>query len=159
RPDGQGLAVVGDDAQSIYSFRGATVRNILDFPTAFPAGAAIITLARNYRSTRPILEASNAVIGLARERHAKDLWSERASGDRPALVTVSDEADQASYVAEEVLKAREGPTPLKEQAVLFRASHHSGPLEIELSRRGIPFVKFGGLKFLDATHVKDVLGV
>jgi DNA helicase-2/ATP-dependent DNA helicase PcrA len=149
--------VVGDDAQSIYSFRAATVRNILDFPKAFSPPAAIVTLARNYRSTAPILAASNAVIGLAAERYTKDLWSDRAASEKPLLVTLPDEANQARYVVEEVLKNREGGTQLKQQAVLFRASHHSGPLEIELTRRNIPFVKYGGLKFLDAAHVKDVL--
>ena len=118
------MTVVGDDAQSIYSFRAATVRNILDFPGQFSPPAAMVTLARNYRSTMPILAASNAVIGLAAERFTKDLWSERAGGERPLLVTVRDEADQARYVVEEVLKNREAGTPLKSQAVLFRASHH-----------------------------------
>jgi DNA helicase-2/ATP-dependent DNA helicase PcrA len=159
KPDGRGLAVVGDDAQSIYSFRAATVRNILDFPAQFTPAAAIVTLAQNYRSTQAILAASNAVIGLADERYSKDLWSERAAGERPAIVVVADEADQARYVADSVLAARETGTALKAQAVLFRASHHSGPLEIELTRRNVPFVKFGGLKFLDAAHVKDVLAV
>jgi DNA helicase-2/ATP-dependent DNA helicase PcrA len=159
KPDGRGLAVVGDDAQSIYSFRAATVRNILDFPGQFTPAAAIVTLAQNYRSTQAILAASNAVIGLADERYSKDLWSERAAGERPAIVVVADEADQARYVADSVLAARETGTALKAQAVLFRASHHSGPLEIELTRRNVPFVKFGGLKFLDAAHVKDVLAV
>jgi len=159
KPDGRGLTVVGDDAQSIYSFRAATVRNILDFPAAFRPTASIVTLARNYRSTVPILAASNAVIGLAKERYTKDLWSERRSGDKPVLVTVPDEAAQANYVAEAVLDNRETGTALKEQAVLFRAAHHSGPLEVELTRRNIPFVKFGGLKFLDSQHVKDVLAL
>ncbi len=159
RPDGRGLVVVGDDAQSIYSFRAATVRNILDFPKAFSPPAAVVTLARNYRSTQAILAASNAVIGQAEERYAKELWSERASGDRPALVVVADDAGQARYVVERVLANREAGVALKQQAVLFRAAHHSGQLEIELTRRNIPFVKFGGLKFLDTAHVKDVLAV
>jgi DNA helicase-2/ATP-dependent DNA helicase PcrA len=159
KPDGAGVTVVGDDAQSIYSFRAATVRNILDFPKGFSPSARIVTLSRNYRSTQPILAASNAVIGLAAERFTKDLWSERAGGGRPQLVTVPDESGQANYVADQVLDCREAGTLLKEQAVLFRASHHSGPLEVELTRRNIPFVKFGGLKFLDAAHVKDVLAM
>jgi DNA helicase-2/ATP-dependent DNA helicase PcrA len=157
KPDGCGLTVVGDDAQAIYSFRAATVRNILDFPTQFREPAAVVTLARNYRSTEPILAASNAVISLAAERFTKDLWSGRASSDRPRLVTVTDEAEQARYVAHRVLENRERGSALKAQAVLFRASHHSAALEIELSVRGIPFVKFGGLKFLDSAHVKDLL--
>lgn len=157
KPDGGGLTVVGDDAQSIYSFRAATVRNILDFPGEFTPPASVVTLARNYRSTQQILDASNAVIGLAEERFTKDLWSERVSAERPLIVTVPDESDQARYVVERVLENREVGNLLKTQAVLFRASHHSGPLEVELTRRNIPFVKFGGLKFLDSQHVKDVL--
>jgi DNA helicase II / ATP-dependent DNA helicase PcrA len=157
KPDGRGLTVVGDDAQSIYSFRAATVRNILDFPRAFSPPARLVTLERNYRSTEPILAAANAVIGLAAERFTKNLWSERASSQRPLLVSMRDEADQANYVVERVLANREAGVMLKSQAVLFRASHHSGPLEIELTRRNIPFVKFGGLKFLEAAHVKDML--
>ncbi len=159
KPDGRGLTVVGDDAQAIYGFRAATVRNILDFPSRFTPPATVVTLAQNYRSTQPILAAANAVIALARERYAKELFSARASSQKPVLAIVDDEARQADYVADRVLAAREAGTPLKRQAVLFRAAHHSGPLEIELSRRNIPFVKFGGLKFLEAAHVKDVVCV
>jgi DNA helicase II / ATP-dependent DNA helicase PcrA len=159
KPTGEGLTVVGDDAQSIYSFRAATVRNILDFPGQFEPAAAMVTLDRNYRSTQPILAAANGVIGYARERFTKNLWTERVSDARPRLVSVRDEADQARYVAEAVLAQREEGLALKQQAVLFRTSHHSGPLEIELTRRNIPFVKFGGLKFLDAAHVKDMLAL
>jgi DNA helicase-2/ATP-dependent DNA helicase PcrA len=159
KPDGRGLTVVGDDAQSIYSFRGATVRNILDFPGHFDPPARQVTLERNYRSTQPILAASNAVIELASERFTKNLWTDKASAQRPHLVSVADEADQARYVVEQVLEAREAGMKLKAQAVLFRAAHHSAALEIELTRRNIPFVKFGGLKFLDSVHVKDVLAV
>jgi DNA helicase-2/ATP-dependent DNA helicase PcrA len=157
RPDGKGLTVVGDDAQSIYSFRAATVRNILDFPGHFSPRADVVTLEQNYRSTQPILAAANAVIELADERFTKNLWSERKSAERPLLVGVRDESDQALYVVEKVLESREQGLALKTQAVLFRASHHSGPLEVELTRRNIPFVKFGGLKFLEAAHVKDML--
>ncbi|APR36570.1 ATP-dependent helicase [Paraburkholderia sp. SOS3] len=159
KPDGRGLTVVGDDAQSIYSFRGATVRNILDFPAHFDPPAKQVTLERNYRSTQPILTASNAVIGLASERFTKNLWTDKASAQRPRLVTVADDAAQARYVVEQVLAAREAGVRLKSQAVLFRAAHHSAALEVELTRRNIPFVKFGGLKFLDSIHVKDVLAV
>jgi ATP-dependent DNA helicase UvrD/PcrA len=159
KPDGRGLTVVGDDAQSIYSFRAATVRNILDFPGQFSPPADIITLDRNYRSTQPILAAANGVIGLARERFTKLLWTERTSGTKPQLVTVRDEADQARCIVEHVLENRESGTLLKQQAVLFRTSSHSGPLEVELTRRNIPFVKFGGLKFLDAAHIKDMLAL
>jgi DNA helicase-2/ATP-dependent DNA helicase PcrA len=157
KPNGRGLTVVGDDAQSIYSFRAATVRNILDFPGQFSPPAEVITLDQNYRSTQPILTAANAVIDLAEERFTKNLWSERSSTQRPQLVSVRDEADQARYVVEKVLENREAGLALKSQAILFRASHHSGPLEVELTRRNIPFVKFGGLKFLEAAHIKDVL--
>jgi DNA helicase-2/ATP-dependent DNA helicase PcrA len=159
KPDGRGLTVVGDDAQSIYSFRGATVRNILDFPQHFEPPAKCVTLDRNYRSTQPILEASNAVIGLAAERYTKNLWTDKASAQKPRIVSVADEADQARYVVKKVLAAREEGMKLKSQAVLFRAAHHSATLEIELTRRNVPFVKFGGLKFLDSVHVKDVLAV
>ncbi len=159
KPQGHGLTVVGDDAQSIYSFRAATVRNILDFPTQFSPPATIITLDRNYRSTQPILAAANGVIGLARERFTKNLRTERESSAKPQIITIRDEADQARAIVERVLDHREGGARLKEQAVLFRTSSHSGPLEIELTRRNIPFVKFGGLKFLDAAHVKDMLAL
>jgi DNA helicase II / ATP-dependent DNA helicase PcrA len=157
KPDGRGLTVVGDDAQSIYAFRAATVRNILDFPGHFSPPAAVITLERNYRSTQPILAASNAVIDLAAERFTKNLWSDRASAERPALVTVRDELDQARYIVARILDNREQGMTLKQQAVLFRTSHHSDALEVELTRRNIPFLKFGGLKFLEASHVKDML--
>ena len=168
KPDGRGLAVVGDDAQSIYSFRGATVRNILDFPGQFeqetpdgplPIAARVVTLERNYRSTQPILDASNAVIAAAAERHAKTLWTDKLSAGRPQLVLVPDEAHQANWVADQVLAHREGGLALKSQAVLFRTSTHSAALELELARRNIPFVKYGGLKFLEASHVKDMLAV
>lgn len=159
KPDGQGLTVVGDDAQSIYAFRGATVRNILDFPAHFSPPAKMVTLEQNYRSTQAILAAANGVIGLSSERYSKELWSNRASAERPQLVTVRDETDQAALVVEEVLARREMGIRLTAQAVLFRASHHSATLEVELVRRNIPFVKFGGLKFLESAHVKDVLSV
>ena len=159
KPGGCGLTVVGDDAQSIYSFRAATVRNILDFPAQFSPPANIITLDRNYRSTQTILAAANGVIDLARERFTKNLWTERISGAKPQLVTVRDEADQARCIVERILENRETGTLLKQQAVLFRTSSHSGPLEVELTRRNIPFVKFGGLKFLDAAHIKDMLAL
>jgi DNA helicase II / ATP-dependent DNA helicase PcrA len=159
KPGGRGLTVVGDDAQSIYSFRAATVRNILDFPVQFSPAAEIITLERNYRSTQPILAAANGVIDLSAERFTKNLWTDRNSAARPHLVSVRDEADQACYIVERVLDNRERGSALKQQAVLFRASHHCGPLEVELTKRNIPFVKFGGLKFLDAAHIRDVLAL
>jgi DNA helicase-2/ATP-dependent DNA helicase PcrA len=159
KPGGEGLTVVGDDAQSIYSFRAATVRNILDFPDHFSPRAEIVTLDRNYRSVQPLLAAANGVIGLARERFTKNLWTERLSPKKPQLVALRDEGGQARYVVEQVLSNREQGSLLKQQAVLFRTSSHSGQLEIELTRCNIPFVKFGGLKFLEAAHVKDVLAI
>ena len=159
KPQGQGVTVVGDDAQSIYAFRGATIRNILDFPKQFEQLARIITLERNYRSTQGILDVSNAVIEQANERHAKKLWTEIPTKQKPRLVLVPDEAMQARFVADQVLNLREAGIALKSQAVLFRASAHSAPVELELMRRDIPFVKFGGLKFLEAAHVKDLLAI
>ncbi|HEV8420204.1 MAG TPA: ATP-dependent helicase [Actinomycetota bacterium] len=155
---GVGLMVVGDDAQSIYSFRAATVRNILQFPNDFP-GARVLRLEQNYRSTPPLLAVSNAVIALSPERHEKTLWSERPARRRPELVTCLDEAEQSDAVCRRILEHREAGVLLKRQAVLFRAAHHSDFLEVELARRNIPFVKYGGLKFLEAAHVKDVLAV
>jgi hypothetical protein len=152
KPNGRGLTVVGDDAQSIYSFRVATVRNILDFPGDFSPKAEIIALERNYRSTQPVLAAENAVIDLASEGFTKNLWSDRASAERPYLVNVADDTAQAGYVVERVLENREAGITLKSQAVRFRASHDSASLEVELTRRNIPFVKFGGLKFLEAAR-------
>ena len=159
KPDGAGVMVVGDDAQSIYSFRGATVRNILDFPKQFAQPACIVTLERNYRSTQPILDASNALIGAALERHAKTLWTDKVSTVQPQLVLIPDEAEQARWVCNRVLEHREAGLALTAQAVLFRAASHSAALELELMRRNVPFVKFGGLKFLEASHIKDVLAV
>ncbi len=159
KPDGKGVTVVGDDAQSIYSFRGATVRNILDFPHQFSQPARIVTLDRNYRSTQAILDVSNAVIEASGERHAKTLWTDRPASRRPQLVLVPDEAQQARWVADSVLAQREAGLRLKSQAVLFRTSSHSAALELELARRNIPFVKFGGLKFLEAAHIKDMLAI
>ena len=158
-PDGAGLTVVGDDAQSIYAFRAATVRNILDFPDQFSPRAAVISLEHNYRSTQPILDAANAVIARAREGFSKTLTSSKPSAELPHLVTVEDEDAQAVYVADQVLEHREAGVDLRHQAVLFRTSHHSARLEIELAGRNIPFVKYGGLKFIEAAHVKDLLAM
>jgi DNA helicase-2/ATP-dependent DNA helicase PcrA len=159
KPDGCGLTVVGDDAQSIYAFRAAEWRNILDFPGSFGVQTRVLTLDQNYRSTPAVLATSNALIAEATERHAKTLWSSAPDGPRPRVVTVADEAGQAAWVADEVLLLREGGLLLKQQAVLFRTSTHSAALELELLRRNIPFVKFGGLKFMESTHVKDLLSL
>jgi DNA helicase II / ATP-dependent DNA helicase PcrA len=156
RPDGEGLTAVGDDAQSIYSFRAATVRNILDFPQHYP-GTTVVPLERNYRSTQPILDATNAVIAGARERHVKHLWTDRTAGPRPQLVDCTDETEQTEWVVDRLLELRETGLLLRQQAVLFRASHHSLALEVELARREIPFHKFGGLKFVETAHVKDLM--
>ena len=153
------MTAVGDDAQSIYAFRGASVRHILDFPRHFEPPARVLALEQNYRSTPQLLAASNAVIALAAERHPKQLWTERAAGLQPRLVTVEDEAAQARGVADAVLALRETGLKLMRQAVLFRTASHSAALELELVRRGVPFVKYGGLKFMEAAHVKDVLAV
>jgi len=158
KPTGERLMVVGDDAQAIYGFRAATVRNILEFPERFP-GTTIVRLERNYRSSQPILDASNAVIAKASRRHDKTLWTSRTDGARPELLTCLDEADQSDAVCRTVLEHRERGTLLREQVVLFRTGHHSDLLEIELARRNIPFVKYGGLTFLETAHVKDALAV
>lgn len=155
-PDGRGLTVVGDDAQSIYSFRAATVRNILDFPDEFP-GTRIVKLEENYRSTQPILEATNRVIAESKERHEKNLFSQRTGGQRPQVVPCMDEDEQSDFIVNEVLAHREKGISLKRQAVLFRASHHSLSLEVVLTENNIPFHKYGGLKFTEASHIKDML--
>src|SRR5207249_6471135 len=125
----------------------------------FQPAADVVTLEQNYRSTQPILDACNRVIRFAKERYTKNLRSDRPSKQKPFLTTVADEAAQARFVAQQILDSREEGVPLKNQAVLFRASHHSAQLEIELTRRNIPFVKYGGLKFLEEAHVKDALRV
>ena len=155
---GSEVMAVGDDAQAIYSFRSATVRNILEFPQVFP-GTRVVKLEQNYRSNEPILAVSNAVISLSPQRHEKTLWSGRPSGRRPLLVTCLDESEQSDLVCRSVLAHREEGRLLRQQAVLFRAAHHSDMLEVEMARRNIPFVKYGGLKFLEAAHVKDVLAL
>lgn len=150
------ITVVGDDAQSIYAFRGATIRNILDFPRQFP-GTHIVTLERNYRSVAPILETTNALISRSRERYSKQLWTERTGGEAPWLVTVRDEHEQTRFVVDRLLELHDEGIPLREIAVLFRAGYLSADLEIELANRRIPYEKWGGLKFLEAAHIKDIL--
>ncbi|MEZ5175452.1 MAG: ATP-dependent helicase [Acidimicrobiia bacterium] len=155
---GGNLTVVGDDAQSIYSFRAADVDNILSFADQYE-GCTVVTLERNYRSTPQILASSNAVIAASPVAFDKVLWTQRSDGPMPELVTCFDEPAQADWVCDRVLSMREQGIDLRDQAVLFRTGHHSSGLEIELSRRNIPFVKFGGLKFLEASHVKDLLSL
>jgi len=150
------VMAVGDDAQSIYSFRGATVRNILEFPSLFP-GTKIIKLEENYRSTQPILNLSNEIILQAKESYTKNLFTRREQGVRPVLVEAESEHYQSRFVAQKILELREQEVPLTDIAVLFRSSFHSFDLELELSRRSIPFVKRGGFKFIETTHIKDAL--
>jgi DNA helicase-2/ATP-dependent DNA helicase PcrA len=159
KPRGEGLCVVGDDAQSIYSFRAASVENILGFPGQFSPPAQVVKLEDNYRSTQAILDGANSLMAEAAKQFRKDLRSHRGGGARPRHVTVLDDQGQAQYVVERVLAAREQGVALRRQAVLFRSSHHSDVLELELVRRDIPYVKYGGLKFLEAAHVKDLLAV
>jgi DNA helicase-2/ATP-dependent DNA helicase PcrA len=158
RPDGTGVTAVGDDAQSIYSFRAADVRNILDFPGLFE-GVTVLPLEQNYRSSQPILDATNRLIAAAAERHDKELWTAREGGETPAVVTCHDEDEQSDFIVRRVLALREMGTLLKHQAVLFRATHHSLPLELELQRRNIPYKKYGGLRFTETAHVKDLTSI
>jgi DNA helicase-2/ATP-dependent DNA helicase PcrA len=159
KADGMGLTVVGDDAQAIYSFRAAAVENILGFPDRFKPRAEVVTLAQNYRSTQEVLDVANAVMADAPRQHRKHLLSIRGKGARGRIVTTDELQSQAEYVCSEVLRRREANVPLRRQAVLFRTSSHSDILEVELAKRKIPFVKFGGLKFLEAGHIKDVMAI
>jgi DNA helicase II / ATP-dependent DNA helicase PcrA len=152
------VSVVGDDLQAIYGFRAASARHILAFPEHFP-GTAVVTLERNYRATQPLLDVANAVAEQAERSYPKALSAQRAGGRAPELVVCLDEAAQASEVCERVLDARERGADLREQAVLMRAAHDSDLLELELARRDIPFVKYGGMRYLEAAHVKDFLAV
>lgn len=149
------VMVVGDDSQSIYAFRGATFRNIMEFPTLFP-GATIYKLEENYRSTQPILNLANEVIQGAAEKYSKHLFTRKLDGPLPVLVQAAGENAQSRFVAQKILELREEGVPLDEIAVLFRSSFHSFDLEIELSRRDLPFVKRGGFKFVETAHVKDL---
>jgi DNA helicase-2/ATP-dependent DNA helicase PcrA len=159
RPTGTGLTVVGDDAQSIYGFRAAEVENILQFPDTFTPPAEVIPLEQNYRSCQPILDVSNALLAESPRAYQKMLYSEKKDGCTPALVSVESDLEQALFIVEQVLSSREAGTNLRDQAVLFRNGHHSGRLEVELVRCDIPYVKYGGLKFLESAHVKDALSV
>lgn len=150
------VMAVGDDAQSIYAFRGASFRNIMDFPRLFP-GARIIKLEQNYRSTQAILDVANAVIAAARESYTKVLFTTNPGGEQPGLFAAPDENSQSRFVCRRILELREEGVPLHDIAVLFRASFHSFDLELELQRHDIPFVKRGGFKFIESAHIKDVL--
>ncbi|HMA82566.1 MAG TPA: ATP-dependent helicase [Candidatus Binatia bacterium] len=150
------VAVVGDDAQSIYSFRGANFRNIMDFPKQFPS-ARLIKLEENYRSTQPILNLTNEIIARAKEGYEKRLFTRKSVGTRPKLVQAGSEQMQSQFVCQKILELREQGVPLWDIAVLFRSSFHSFDLEIELLRHNIPFVKRGGFQFMETAHVKDLL--
>jgi DNA helicase II / ATP-dependent DNA helicase PcrA len=163
-PDGQGLTVVGDDAQSIYGFRSAEIENIINFPYQFNPPAEIIALKTNYRSTQPILDLANELLAQSKIGYNKTLISHQKKQhgktfEKPKIITVEDDTQQAKYIVETLLAERENGVALNQQAILFRSSHHSDRLEVELIRHDIPFVKFGGLKFLEAAHVKDLLAI
>ncbi|MDQ1557704.1 MAG: ATP-dependent helicase UvrD/PcrA [Pyrinomonadaceae bacterium] len=150
------VAVVGDECQSIYSFRGASHRNMLEFPELFP-GAQVIKLEENYRSTQPILDVANALLSEVKDGYAKRLFSRVEGGQPPMAVSARDENEQSRFVAERIEELRDEGVPPGEIAVLFRASSHSFDLEIELGKHGIPFRKFGGIKFAESAHIKDAL--
>ena len=159
-PSGRGLFVVGDDAQAIYGFRAASAANMRTFPERFPT-ARVVTLDRNYRSVQPILDVANAVMAGAKGVFPKELLAtrDRKAIGKPVLARAGDEGAEAAYVCERILDHREQGVPLREQCVLFRTGHHSARLEVELTRRNIPFVKYGGLKFLETAHVRDMLSL
>jgi DNA helicase II / ATP-dependent DNA helicase PcrA len=159
KPDGKGVTVVGDDAQAIYSFRAAAVENILGFADRFKPKAEIVVLAQNYRSTQQVLDVSNALMADGARQHRKTLLGTRQSPQKPFYVAMDDAAAQAEYITGKILATREIGGSLKRHAILFRSSHHSDVLEVELTRRNIPYVKYGGLKFLEAAHVKDIMSV
>ncbi len=156
-PDGKGLTVVGDDAQSIYAFRAADVDNILSFPDMFTPKAEVFPLSKNFRSVQTILDLSNSLLRESSDGYKNELYSDKPSSIKPFLVTVENSEYQSQYIINKILESRESGIELKRQAVLFRSSHHTDHLEIELKRRDIPFVKHGGLKFLESAHVKDAL--
>jgi DNA helicase II / ATP-dependent DNA helicase PcrA len=150
------VMAVGDDAQSIYGFRGADTNNIFAFPEEFP-GTKVLKLEQNYRSTQPILDLANHVIRQASWKYDKRLFSDKKEGELPALVTAQDDRFESRFVCQMVLQLREEGIPLDRVAVLFRSSFNSYHLETELNRRNIPFVKYGGLKLNEAAHIKDVI--
>jgi DNA helicase II / ATP-dependent DNA helicase PcrA len=159
KPDGSGVTVVGDDAQAIYSFRAAAVENILGFADRYKPKADMVVLGQNYRSTQQVLDCANALMSEGARQHRKTLLGTRQSSHRPCYVTLDDAVAQAEYIVGKILATREIGGSLKRHAILFRSSHHSDVLEVELTKRNIPYVKYGGLKFLDAAHVKDMLSV
>jgi DNA helicase-2/ATP-dependent DNA helicase PcrA len=150
------IMVVGDDSQSIYAFRGANFKNIMNFPNIF-SGTRIIGLEENYRSLQPILNLTNEMISSAREKYTKSLFTLRAGGTTPVLLSADDENTQSRFVVEKILELHQQGISLNQIAVLFRAGFHSFDLEIELNRAEIPFIKVGGFKFVESAHIKDVL--
>jgi DNA helicase II / ATP-dependent DNA helicase PcrA len=150
------VMVVGDDSQSIYAFRGANFKNIITFPDRFP-GTRIIKLEENYRSIQPILDLTNTMIDQAAEKYSKRLFTTRGGGMLPNLVACVSENVQSQYIAEEILRSVGQGVPLRDMAVLFRASFHSFDLELELARHSIPFIKYGGFKFTESAHIKDMI--
>jgi len=159
KPDGKGVTVVGDDAQAIYSFRAAAVENILGFTERYSPKADMVVLSQNYRSSQPILDCANALMSEGSRQHRKTLMGLRQSTQKPLYVTVDDAKDQAEYIVTKILATREVGGSLKRHAILFRSSHHSDVLEVELTKRNVPYVKYGGLKFLEAAHIKDMLSI
>ncbi|CAN5701496.1 ATP-dependent helicase [soil metagenome] len=156
RRNSDALTVVGDDSQAVYGFRGASPRHLLDIDQVFPSIQTIL-LEQNYRSIQPILDVANAVSEDAPEGFMARLRSDETAGEPPTLTRCADEDSQVEAVCERVLAHREEGIALREQAVLVRAAHHSDLLELELSRRRIPYIKYGGLRFLEAAHVKDLV--
>jgi DNA helicase-2/ATP-dependent DNA helicase PcrA len=150
------VTVVGDDAQSIYSFRGASFETIMEFPDRYPE-ARVVRLTENYRSTPEILRLANAVIAQNKNQFPKELTATEESGSTPAVLPLRDAALQADFVCQRVLELREEGVPLDAMAVLYRAHHHAMELQMELARRGIPFRVLAGLRFFEQAHVKDVL--
>ncbi|MGO9933964.1 MAG: ATP-dependent helicase [Steroidobacteraceae bacterium] len=159
KPDGQGITVVGDDAQAIYSFRAAAVENILGFADRYKPKAEMVVLAQNYRSAQPVLDTANALMAEGPRQYRKTLLGTRQSAQKPLFVALDDVQAQAEYITAKILQTREIGGSLKRHAILFRSSHHSDLLEVELTKKNIPFVKYGGLKFLEAAHVKDMMSV
>jgi DNA helicase-2/ATP-dependent DNA helicase PcrA len=159
KPDGQGVTVVGDDAQAIYSFRAAAVENILGFAERYKPKAEVVVLSQNYRSTQQILDSANSLMADGARQHRKTLLGMRQSNQKPFYVAMDDAQAQAEYISGKILQTREVGGSLKRHAILFRSSHHSDVLEVEFTKRKIPYVKYGGLKFLEAAHVKDMMSV
>ena len=150
------IMVVGDDSQSIYSFRGANFKNIIDFPELF-SDTKLITIEENYRSIQPVLDLTNEIIKYAKEKYPKKLFTRREGEEKPVYIETESENYQSQFIVQKVLELREEGVPLDDIAVLFRSAWHSNDLEIELTSHNIPFIKYGGFKFIETAHVKDIL--